>query len=210
MNLAPEVLEALARFERALYEANRVMNLTRVPREAFMTRHVADSLLVSEFAPPGAAVLDIGAGAGFPAWPLAAARPDLRVTALDSSGKAARFLESVPLDNLTVVCARAEEWGAREAFDLVTGRAVAPLSLQLELSAGPCKRGGSVVPLRTPNEREEAVRIPVAKLGLLLEALEERPVEGMDVVRLLPVYRKVGMTPRSFPRGWGEMRRSPL
>ncbi|MCB8933475.1 MAG: 16S rRNA (guanine(527)-N(7))-methyltransferase RsmG [Fimbriimonadaceae bacterium] len=207
---APEVVEALARFEEALYRANEVMNLTRVPRGEFMTRHVADSLLVAEFADRGASVLDIGTGAGFPAWPLAAVRPDLQVTALDSSGKATRFLEQLPLPNLTVVNARAEAWGVRDRFDLVTGRAVAPLALQLELSAAPCRVGGIVLPMRTPAEREEAERVPVKRLGLTLESLEERAVPGTDVTRLLPVYRKVEATAQTYPRPWAEMRRKPL
>lgn len=210
MILDTAALTLLARFEEALYASNEVMNLTRVPREAFMDRHVADSLLVAEFAPQGASVLDIGSGAGFPAWPLAAARPDLRVTALDSAGKATRFLEGVPLPNLEVVNARAEAWGVRERFDLVTGRAVAPLALQLELSAAPCKIGGLVVPMRTPADREAAQGFPAATLGLKLEALEERRVAGTEVVRLLPVYRKVAATPERYPRPWAEMRRKPL
>ena len=59
------------------------------------------------------------------------------------------FLASQPLPNLEIVQGRAEEWEAREAFDVVTGRALAPLAIQLELSAGLARIGGAVIPMRT-------------------------------------------------------------
>ena len=40
----------------------------------------------------GAALLDIGTGPGLPAWPIACIRPDVRVTALESSEKPLKFL----------------------------------------------------------------------------------------------------------------------
>lgn len=211
---AGATLERLAEFEEALYAANEVMNLTRVPREEFALRHVVDCLLLSEFVPSGATVLDVGTGAGFPAWPLALFRPDLDVTALDSSGKATRFLARVPLPNLKVVQDRAESWGVRDRFDVVTGRAVAPLGIQLELSAPPCRVDGQVVPMRSAGDRESIRSFGAGTLGLTLERVAERswPVEreGEPVVRLFPVFRKTSRTPDRFPRTWAEMRRKPL
>lgn len=206
--------ERLAEFEEALYTANSVMNLTRVPREEFTLRHVVDCLLLSEFVPTKASVLDIGTGAGFPAWPLALFRPDLAVTALDSSGKATGFLARVPLPNLKVVRDRAESWGVRERFDVVTGRAVAPLGIQLELSAPACKVGGLVLPMRSAADGESIRAFDAGKLGLALENLGERswPVDldGEPVVRLFPVFRKISTTPDRYPRPWADMRRKPL
>jgi 16S rRNA (guanine527-N7)-methyltransferase len=203
-------IEELQAFETRLYEANRIMNLTRVPRDEFLTRHVADSLLVQDLIPARSMVLDIGAGPGFPAWPLACLRPDLRVTALDSSSKCVRFLRGSPLPNLEVVPGRAEEWGARDRFDFVTGRALAPLPIQLELSASPCKVGGAIVPIRSAREALPSDPNSFAELGLVLEAVESRTVPTTDIVRALPVFRKVRPTPRRFPRPWPQIRSSPL
>lgn len=144
--LSSPALQAFEEFEAGLYAANEVMNLTRVPQGECHLRHFLDSLLVAPEIEPGATVLDIGTGPGFPAWPLALARPDLSVTALDSSGKMLGFLRRHPLPNLIIVEARAEDWGVRDRFDFVTGRAVAPLALQLELSAASCR----IVPRRRP------------------------------------------------------------
>ena len=153
-------------------------------------------------------MLDIGTGPGFPAWPLALARPDLSVVGLDSSGKMLGFLRSQPLPNLTVVQDRAEKWPEREAFDVVTGRAVAPLAIQLELSAPLLKVGGLLIPMRTPSDDLSA---PLWEaLGLRPAGKHARPLPGTDVVRVFPTYVKERPTPVRFPRPWPEMRANPL
>ena len=141
LELSEAQLDAFEAFEERLYAANAVMNLTRVPKEEGWLRHFVDSLLIPRPDSEGSSVLDIGTGPGFPAWPLAAARPDLRVTALDSSGKMIGFLQGNPLPNLHAVQDRAETWGVRNQFDVVTGRALAPFGIQLELSAPACRVG---------------------------------------------------------------------
>ncbi|MFI5387101.1 MAG: 16S rRNA (guanine(527)-N(7))-methyltransferase RsmG [Fimbriimonadales bacterium] len=196
-------------FETALYEANAVMNLTRVPREECWLRHFVDSLLFQDLIPTGSSVLDIGTGPGFPAWPLACARPDLQVTAIDSSGKMIGFLNKNPLPNLKTLQVRAEEWPVSERFGIVTGRAVAPLGIQLELSAQPCKVGGQILPMRTPAERKE-VEQDFSMLGLELVEIYERALPGTDVVRLIPACRKIQPTPKRYPRTWAEIRRKPI
>lgn len=205
-----ERLQALDAFEERLYEFNRVMNLTRVPREDFWVRHVVDSLLIQSLIPAGAKVLDIGSGPGFPAWPIACFRSDLQVTALDASNKAVRFLDGVPLENLEVMQGRAEGWGVREAFDFVTGRALASLAIQLELSAGPCRLGGTVAPMRTPSDEPEFGRAVFEKLGLVIDGIERRTLPEFGAIRVFPVYRKGEQTPREFPRTWAAIKKELL
>lgn len=186
------------------------MNLTRVPREECWLRHFVDSLLFHDLIPASSVVLDIGTGPGFPAWPLAAARQDLTVVALDSSGKMLGFLRKNPLPNLEVVEARAEEWGVRERFDVVTGRAVAPLPVQLELSSPPLKVGGLLIPMRSKHEEEQIRSANLSVLGIQLDRLEVRELPGTDIARAFPVFRKVNRTPREYPRRWAEMKAKPL
>jgi 16S rRNA (guanine527-N7)-methyltransferase len=206
MALSPEQVALFEQYRDVLYRMNEVANLTRVPREDCEVRHFIDSLLVAEFVPQGARVLDVGTGPGLPAWPLACARPDLRVVAMDSTGKMLRVLGEVPLPNIDVRQHRAEEADARESFDFVTGRAVAPLSAQLELSAAWAVRGGLVVPFRTPNDA--IVKLP--QLGLKLKCIEERALPTTDVVRVFPIYRKERRTPEHYPRTWAQIKSSPL
>ena len=208
LELSPAHLAAFAAFEKELYRANETVNLTRVPQEEAWLRHTLDSLLIVPLLPNGAEVLDIGTGPGLPAWPLALARPDLRVTALDSAGKMVRFLRSQALPNLEVLQGRAEEWEEREAFDVVTGRAVAPLAIQVELSARLARIGGAVIPMRTPGDDLEDIEL--GPLGLELERVETATLPVIGAERVFPVYRKVRRTEEFFPRRWAEMRAIPM
>lgn len=210
LHLSDQQFDAFSQFEEALYGANKVMNLTRVPREEAWLRHFLDSLLFQDLIPRGSSVLDIGTGPGFPAWPLAQARPDLRVTALDSSGKMLGFLLQHPLPNLEIINARAEELGVREKFDFVTGRALAPLAIQLELSAQPCKIGGFVVPMRTPSDEQSLIEVDESVLGLVLKERLQRALPGTDALRLFPIFQKTQRTPRNYPRRWAEIKSKPL
>ncbi len=213
-------LEAFAVFERHLYEANAVMNLTRVPQSECWSRHFLDSLALSPLIPNGSSVIDIGSGPGFPGACLAIARADLRVTCLDSSNKAVAFMSRLfaPSGLLPVlfqiVGARAEiaahDRALRESFDVVTGRAIAPFPIHTEISAGFAKVGGRFVPMRTPKERDEITQFPAAKLGLQLAELKTVRISPLGAERLFPVLLKKGKTPGEFPRGWSQIKSKPL
>lgn len=204
------ILARFAAFQAALYDANESRNLTRVPLEDCEVRHFLDSLIFHDLIPEAVDLLDIGTGPGFPAWPLATSRPDLRVTAIDSNGKMLGFLATQSLPNLNVKQIRAEEWPAREEFDFVTGRAVAPLSVQLEVSAPLVKVGGLLVPMRSSQEAEDFASEDFRTLGIKLVKVVERPLPGTDIVRLFPVYEKTKPTPTKYPRRWGDIKKKPL
>lgn len=198
-------------FEDDLYEANEVMNLTRVPKEDCYVRHFLDSILVgkiiTELAPNGS-VLDVGTGPGFPAWPIATAFPELTVTALDSNGKMLGFLDRHKRDNLTIEYIRAEEVKERERFDVVTGRAVAPFGIQLEISAAQVKQGGYFIPMRTPTD--DLTSMVWTKLGLDLVETREQLLPGTDIVRVFPIFKKNRQTAPFYPRRWAEIKKRPL
>lgn len=204
-----ELMEGFAAFEADLYEQNAVMNLTRVKREECAIRHFADSLLFHDLIPKDSKVLDIGSGPGFPSWPLAWARKDLKITAMDSSGKMLGFQKRHALPNLSMIEKRAEEYNVAGRFDVVTGRALAPLAIQLELSSRPCREKGLVIPMRTPSDREEVERLAKV-LSLELESVVERMLPVVEAPRLFPVYRKRGLTPAGYPRTWAEIKREPI
>ncbi|MEZ5163727.1 MAG: RsmG family class I SAM-dependent methyltransferase [Fimbriimonadaceae bacterium] len=208
--LSESQIAACEAYRADLYEVNEVTNLTRIPFEEADAKHFADSLLVSEFIPKGANVLDIGPGPGFPAWVLACCRPDLEITALDSANKAIRFIERHPLANLKTKLARAEDNVHHEHYDVVIGRAVAPFAVQTEISAAWIKIGGQFIPFRTPTESEEIEQFPAAQLGLKLTEIKEIDLPGTDIVRLFPIFEKVKATNPEFPRQWGRIKAKPL
>jgi len=208
--LSEEQVDQFQRFESALYKANEVMNLTRVPQEECWRRHFLDSLLFQNLIPRHSFVLDIGSGPGFPSWPLACARPDVKLTTIDSNGKMHGFLKEMSLSNMTVVKERAENWKVNERFDFVTGRALAPLSTQLELSARPCRIKKFVVPMRGASDRELFETVDLEPLGLKFVETVERELPGTDIIRLFPIYEKVAKTKPGFPRRWAEIKAYPL
>lgn len=121
------------------------------PREVprLWERHVLNCAVVEQLVPRGAAVADLGSGAGLPGLVLAIARPDLRVTLIEPLLRRARFLEQavadLGLDAVQVRRARAEELVGRvDPFDVVTARAVAPLG-RLAGWALPLLRPGGVL-----------------------------------------------------------------
>jgi 16S rRNA (guanine527-N7)-methyltransferase len=103
---------------------------------------------------------------------------------------------------------RAEEWSERETFDVVTGRAVAPLAIQLEISAGFCRLGGQVIPLRTPTD--DFMPAGAGILGLRLGTVHELPLPQTDIIRAFPVYEKRSATHKRYPRRWAEIKAMPL
>ena len=199
-------IESFEIFQEDLYACNETRNLTRVPEDECWVRHFADSLLFQDLFPVNASVLDIGTGPGFPAWPLACARQDLQVTALDSNGKMIAFLGRHKLRNMEIVQARAEDWDVREAFDFVTGRALAPLPAQLEISIRPCKIGGAVIPMRTLSDD---LQPPILRaLGLDLADTITRELPEGNGTRVMPVYAKRLKTNPKFPRSWADIKAS--
>ncbi|HLF84070.1 MAG TPA: 16S rRNA (guanine(527)-N(7))-methyltransferase RsmG [Blastocatellia bacterium] len=126
--LTEEQTNRLVRHYSMLCRWNQRLNLTRItePREAARL-HYAESLFAARFIAGARTLLDIGSGAGFPAIPLAVARPDVQVTALEANQKKSLFLkeakDELGLANLKVVTARLEDfdWGRHE---LLTSRAL--------------------------------------------------------------------------------------
>ena len=139
---------------QCLLEANDRMNLTRItaPGEAAV-KHYADSLAAIPFLearlPPAVRVVDVGSGAGFPGFPIAAVRPGWAITCIDSTAKKARFLEAaarhVHLANVTVRQQRAREYAPEAPFDAVLLRAVAKLAGCLREARRLVRPGGWVI-----------------------------------------------------------------
>lgn len=80
-------LDALDTVGRELVERNRVMNLTAITDERGVAlMHFYDSIipLSTGYFTPGARVLDIGCGGGFPSLPLAVCAPQCGIVSNDA------------------------------------------------------------------------------------------------------------------------------
>jgi 16S rRNA (guanine527-N7)-methyltransferase len=147
-----------------LQKWNRVYNLTGV-RDAreMVTRHLLDSFAIMPFV-AGPRVLDIGTGAGLPGIPLALALPDVEFVLLDSSSKKVQFVRHVvtelALDNVAVVCQRAQQYVPAAGFDTLVTRALASIKEILAVVRPLCARGGRVLVMKGLFPTEELAELP--------------------------------------------------
>jgi 16S rRNA (guanine527-N7)-methyltransferase len=223
--LSGEAVGRLIAYQSLLEDWNARVNLTGdASFDAMLDKHLMDSLTpltVDGLLPEGAAVIDVGSGAGLPGIPLAVLRPDLKITLLDSLQKRVKFLESaigaLGLPNVTAVHARAEDAAHdtryRERFDIALARAVAALPVLLELLLPFVKTGGKSLAYKGPSVEDELV---TGKRAAFL--LGGGPPEAIGVSALaLPEYRhclvvneKRFHTPGQYPRKAGTPGKSPL
>lgn len=158
---------------RLLREWGAAINLTAIRDPAEVARrHVIDALSavprLSALLPVEATLLDLGSGAGYPGLPLAAALPLTRLGLLDSIGKKARFLGVAgaavaaalaqgTAPRIEAFAERAEDLAEdpehREAWQIVTARAVGSLAEVVELAMPLAREGGHVVAWKREEER---------------------------------------------------------
>lgn len=106
----------LTRPQRGQFEAlyalyadwnTKINVISRKDFDQLYLRHVLHSLSIAKVCPfaPGARVLDVGCGGGFPSVPLAILFPEAHFTAVDSIGKKIKVVQGVAeglgLANLT-------------------------------------------------------------------------------------------------------------
>jgi len=174
-------------YKDILLEWNKKINLTAITDERdIILKHFIDSLTVWPHLPGGALdFIDVGSGAGFPGIPLKIARPDIRMTLLDSTNKKITFLNAaintLELTGTAALHARAEEAGRqpdmRGRFDIAVARAVAPLGKLAGYCLPFIKKGGLVLALKGPGAQGEAA-----------DAAEAIKKSGGEVVGILPAF----------------------
>lgn len=206
-----------------LLEYNKVMNLTAIedPKEIYI-KHFLDSLscLSIDFIKKGNSVIDVGTGAGFPAIPIKIMRPDIKITLLDSLNKRINFLkevgERVSLENVEYLHSRAEDAGNnknyREKYDIALARAVASLPVLLEYCIPFVKKGGYFICQKGPaaveeiKEAEKALKI----LNCEIEKVFDIEIPFTELNHKIIVIKKVGETPKGYPRKAGKPSKEPI
>ena len=231
ISLTEKQQEQMFLLAERLVEVNKVMNLTAITDEdGIILRHLVDSLLISEYIPQNATLIDVGCGAGFPTLPLAIVREDIRITALDSTEKRIRYVAETAkllgLENVEAIAARAEEFAKlpehREKYDCATARAVAALPILCELTVPFVKVGGRLVAMKAKGAADEleesrsAIRQLAGARSLENTVLIEKSLVGtiskteVEEKRAIVLMNKLSSTPKTFPRKFAQIKKSPL
>jgi 16S rRNA (guanine527-N7)-methyltransferase len=183
--------------------------------------HVEDSLTgleVPEIRSAGR-IADLGAGAGFPGLVLAVAQPEARVDLIESISRKTAFIctaaDEAGIPNALAITARSEdvarEPGSREAYDVVTARAVARLSTLAELASPLLRDGGVLVAWKGRRDEEEEAQLDRAaeSLAMVPESILDVGHRAGSEHRHLHVIRKSGETPSNLPRKPGLAKKRP-
>lgn len=165
-------------------------------------RHILDSAQVVLLAPDARRWVDLGSGAGFPGLVTAILRaedPEAKVDLVESNAGKAAFLRTVARETgvpVTLHVGRIEdiapELAARERFDRVTARALAPLSSLLTL-ARPFLAGGAVALFHKGQDFVSEIALATQSWGL---DLIEHPSRVDRAGRILEIR---GATPLEKP-----------
>ena len=215
VELTLEQTKRLAAYFDMVVEKNKAFNLTAITEEKdFAIKHIADSLAGISEIPQNSALLDIGAGAGFPSMPIAITREDVKVTALDSTAKKMNFISEcareLNMTNVKTVAGRAEEQRNLFAtFDVVTARAVSSLNILLELAMPMLKVGGRFVAYKTDESELDGAKCALATLGAKHLSTKSLSLPNGDS-RAILVFEKVAPTPKQYPRLYGAIKKKPL
>ncbi len=182
--------------------------------------HVADSLTGLEFSQlrEASKIADIGSGAGFPGLVLAVALPGARVDLIESVGRKCAFIQraidAAGIANARVLNVRSEDLAkadGREAYGVVTARAVGRLSTLAELASPLLVDGGALIAWKGKRDAEEEAQLAGASSALAMQPEEIRhvgPFAGSEH-RHLHLLRKTGPTPEDLPRRPGMAKKRP-
>ena len=239
MSVSRETLDALvARYRLGRAAAGQIARILKALHaepdphtsvsepEAALEVHVADALsgLEVEELRTARRIADIGAGAGFPGLALAVALPQAQVDLVESAGRKTalmdRLIQAGDVSNARSITTRAEELGGvpgalgggRDAYDVVTARAVGPLAVLVEYAAPLLREGGVLVAWKGARDAHEEAGGAAAARRVGMAVKDVLPVQPFQTSqnRHLHVFRKISPTPPGFPRRPGMARKRPL
>ena len=215
-----EQQQLITRHLQLVIRQNETMNLTRIADEdEGMLLHVEDSLsALPEFekAPKGL-YGDLGSGAGYPGIPLAIAT-NRKTVLIDTRAKKMEavkgMLEELGLETSVEVFAGRAELLARKqpaSFAVITARAVAQLSVLMELARPLLKKHGQLICYKAQvdeKEWEHALKVQ-EKVGMHLKS-DRSFTLGETYQRRVIVFERSGVCHMKLPRQEGAAQRNPI
>jgi len=200
IELSEQQLDQFAKLADFLLETNKVINLTAIRDiEGVYIKHFLDSLTLLKAIPENTkSIIDIGSGAGFPGLPIAIARPDIKVTMVESIGKKVSFIEKgiglLNLPNAKAINERAEKLSLdknfNQKFDVVTARAVTALPELIKLCIPFIHKNGVIIAMKNENKEEldMAERVLIGE-NLKIEKIVKINIDGLNPRNLVVISR---------------------
>lgn len=202
VDLGAREVDCFATYAALLRKWGRKMNLSsRLEAREIVIYHFLDSLAAYRLVAAGGegALVDIGAGAGFPALPLKICLPGLEVSLVDGSNKKVSFCREVvrnlDLAGVEIVQGRGEElarmrsWAGK--FEWAVARALAPAPKAARLCMPFLKPGGTLVLYmgRAAEEELLPLREEAVRAGAAVE-VHEAQIPFLDASRTLVLVRR--------------------
>jgi len=190
LDVLPEQQRKLLDYLALLQKWNKVYNLTAIRQpEQMVSHHLLDSLVVLPHLWPGR-WLDVGCGAGLPGLVLALMRPEWTFSLLDSNSKKTSFVQQamieLELQNVSVYCARAEDWQTVEKFDGIISRAFADMAEFIALTRHLLAREGRWVAMKGVPPSQELECLPA---DVRAEQVIPLQVPGLEAARCLVILK---------------------
>lgn len=214
--ITDRMIEQFEKYMELLLEWNQKMNLTAITKEEeIWEKHFYDSIVPFENL-SHKTLCDVGSGAGFPGIPLKIVFPDMELTIVEPLQKRCRFLETVKetldLKDIFIYPERAEDFVKehRESYDIVSARAVARLSILLELCAPLVKMKGDFIALKGKQGHDELVEAQKALDVLGMKLIKEDTIDVDEATRINLYMKKIKTTPTKYPRAYGQIKKKPL
>lgn len=193
-------LDQFSRLEALYKEWNAKINvISRKDIDELYTRHVLHSLGIAKVMPfnPGASVLDVGTGGGFPGIPLAILFPETNFYLVDVIAKKIKVVEGVAealgLTNVRAAQKRAET--INEEFDFIVSRAVTNMPDFVKWVRGKVKKAqnhelpNGILYLKGGDLTEELSVFQKVTLFNLSDYFEDEFFETKKVVHLAMKYK---------------------
>ena len=219
LEVSEEKLNLLELFMMETLKANESFNLTAIKDESkFRELMILDSAYpLKYFNFDNKKVIDVGTGAGYPGMVLATLSKG-EFTLLDSTRKKvdfyANFASKNKYFNVNPVCDRAESYAKRhrDIYDFATARAVADLSVLIELIVPMLKVNGYFIALKGKNAYSEieSAQKTLKKLGAVIEKIDEYELPESKEKRINIIIKKIESTQARYPREYSQIVRDKL
>ena len=216
ISLSDNQLNQLDDYYKLILEASKTQNLTTIlEKKDVYLKHFYDSLTITKCVDLNEikTLCDVGTGAGFPGIVLNICFPNLEVTLIDSTLKKVVFLNNVikelKLKNISAICERAEKHTKK--YDIVTSRAVARLTILLEICLPITKTNGFFIAMKA-NAKEEIKQSESAlnTLNGKIIDIKEFSLINSENQRTLIKIQKTGEINKKYPRNFEQIIKKPL